>query len=123
MNIKLKKPTAPNKCAVATLHAKEHDPVEDTVETVGTDPAVVPVTAAPVEADPAFEQLFTPNQTAQMLNVSPAFLAKDRNLARRYNREPRIPYVRIGAAVRYRFKVLVGMIEAGGTAGLKPNAD
>ncbi len=73
-----------------------------------------------VDTVPAIDRLFNSNQVAEILGVSLAFLSKDRNLARRNNHEPRIPYVQVGAAVRYRQQDVQAFIETGGRSCHKP---
>lgn len=53
------------------------------------------------------EKLLTSEQAAQFLNVSKAYLERDRYQAKQAGTPPVIPFVKIGQkVVRYRFSVL-----------------
>jgi hypothetical protein len=63
------------------------------------------------------EKLLTTLETARFLNVSAAFLAKDRWLAKKSGSNPVIPFVHIGGAVRYKMSDLLEYISENTVGG------
>lgn len=57
------------------------------------------------------DPLLTNEQAAQYLNMSEAFLVRDRWAGKKNGQGPRIPCVRIGRAIRYRESDLVKFID------------
>jgi hypothetical protein len=61
--------------------------------------------------------LLTTEETADQLNLSRAYFARDRWLSKKNGVPPVVPFVRIGRAVRYRQGDLDRLIEQGATGG------